>query len=412
MAHRLVGLGAGCPLVHVTGASSSTSSQIQQLLTSIANSTSITTAAGQPTSLLLTSAIASSSGLTTTITTTNSAGGTTTSASAGRVLVTTAPRTKLSHAAETTDHPKAIQRLQFHDFPLTTASLQALSTASGAVFTQAKILEAGRSTEGAGVRPAGVGGTAAVMKVGVSKSLINPGSLPTSVSSILSRVVAQGTSQAGVRAGSPLAGTSILGGKSTVLITSLGKTFDLCRCRRRAGQDGDQHASGHVVQYLHYDSGWGQPGEDALFQRVQLHAHNQRHHVCRGNQRRLAGQDDNGSRTDGGDCRTVSRVQHQCSRRFNISLSSNGCCCFFFRDTSCEDRAEATSLILHVQHQTCTADSGVHSHAQDPNSQAIRPIGPQPLLSRSDKKIRRCVLTFSYSLIVFNSFIVLKGKSH
>lgn len=246
MAHRLVGLGAGCPLVHVTGASSSTSSQIQQLLTSIANSTSITTAAGQPTSLLLTSAIASSSGLTTTITTTNnSAGGTTTSASAGRVLVTTAPRTKLSHAAETTDPPKverpeaevggevqseadkvqAIQRLQFHDFPLTTASLQALSTASGAVFTQAKILEAGRGTEGAGVRPAGVGGTAAVMKVGVSKSLINPGSLPTSVSSILSRVVAQGTSQAGVRAGSPLAGTSILGGKSTVLITSLGKTL-------------------------------------------------------------------------------------------------------------------------------------------------------------------------------------------
>ncbi|XP_046562745.1 LOW QUALITY PROTEIN: KAT8 regulatory NSL complex subunit 3-like [Haliotis rubra] len=193
MAQKLV---SGSPLVHITTAATA-STQIQQLLSTIGRSVSSTgTGSSGQTAMIITSAAPSTSQSSTVAT---QAGNLDTQTLAGQRSgsATDKTTTVTSTVSPTTWHPspdqekvQAIQRLQFHDFPLTTASL---SVSSGAIsVTQAKILSSSQ-LDLARLQSISEPGKGPV-QIAVSKSLISPNTLTVSLpSSSVTKTVSHST---------------------------------------------------------------------------------------------------------------------------------------------------------------------------------------------------------------------------
>lgn len=279
------GLGGNSPVVHITGSTSSP--HIHQLLTSsIARSAicTATTAAMSQTALLINTTVHSTAAAAPSSLTVQSSIGEKAVPDKGEQLKNSATQkqlektdgadVKVGHGQKEAGQDTvlaSIQSSQYHDFPLTTASLtnpamvltQASLTNPTTVLTQASLANPATSLTQASLVNSSTGLTQAslanpsttlaqaslansatvliqarsgdshagspsattkptVVQLAVtSKSLISSASL--SGSSILGRVVAGSVAQAG-RAGSPTATSSILGGRSAVLIsTSLAK---------------------------------------------------------------------------------------------------------------------------------------------------------------------------------------------
>ncbi|XP_067656607.1 KAT8 regulatory NSL complex subunit 3-like isoform X3 [Haliotis asinina] len=192
MAQKLV---SGSPLVHITTAATA-STQIQQLLSTIGRSVSSSgTGSSGQTAMIITSAAPSTSQSSTVAT---QAGNLDTQTLAGqRSGSATDKTTVISTVSPTTGTPspdqekvQAIQRLQFHDFPLTTASL---SMSSGAIsVTQAKILSSSQ-LDLARLQSISEPGKGPV-QIAVSKSLISPNTLTVSLpSSSVTKTVSHST---------------------------------------------------------------------------------------------------------------------------------------------------------------------------------------------------------------------------
>ncbi|XP_070212314.1 KAT8 regulatory NSL complex subunit 3-like isoform X2 [Littorina saxatilis] len=283
MAPRLVagGVGVSSPLVHITGASSS--SHIHQLLsTSMARAagTITTTATGhQPALLINTMASAS----------------TPVSGSAEKEAPKRAeqldkigaqkPKPEKMDVNAGQDGKEggrdlvlaSIQSSQYHDFPLTTASLtnpasvltqtsltspqtQAplYTTSPAVVFSQAPlptpatVLIQTKAGDGQSASPSPSSSSSlakpTMMQLAVSKSLINSASIAGS--SILGKVVAGSVTQAG-QTGSPIATSSILGGRSAVLIsTTMAKCLTSASSATllsKAGGEGGSSSTSYVV---------------------------------------------------------------------------------------------------------------------------------------------------------------------
>lgn len=233
MAHRLVGLGSGAsPLVHITG--TSTPSQIHQLLTSITRAAATGSTSSTPQTVLLTTSTASS--VFSTAVPLGAAGEKTLAAVQRSRLSSIDTTGQLSqekeegmkgegahvkgegqgasrgHGQSEGEKFQTIRLSQFHDFPLTTASLTTTTTLAST--------SQSRLTDKAGVTDSSADAQQPGSSVTVTRSLINTASMSGSVASILGKVAGGGASQS-ARAGSPMAASSVLGGRSAVLITSL-----------------------------------------------------------------------------------------------------------------------------------------------------------------------------------------------
>lgn len=275
------GLGGNSPVVHITGSTSSP--HIHQLLTSSIARTA-TTAAMSQTALLISTTVHSAAAAAPSSLTVQSSTGEKAVPDKGEQLKNSATQkqlektdgadVKVGHGQKEAGQDTvlaSIQSSQYHDFPLTTASLtnpamvltQASLTNPTTVLTQASlanpatsltqaslvnsstgltqaslanpsttlaqaslansatVLIQARSGDSHAVSPSVTTKPTVVQLAVTSKSLISSASL--SGSSILGKVVASSVAQAG-RAGSPTATSSILGGRSAVLIsTSIAK---------------------------------------------------------------------------------------------------------------------------------------------------------------------------------------------
>ena len=276
------GLGGNSPVVHITGSTSSP--HIHQLLTSsIARSaiSTTTTAAISQTALLINTTVPSAAVAAPSSLTVQSSMGEKAvpeqlknSATQKQLEKTDGADVKVGHGQKEAGQDTvlaSIQSSQYHDFPLTTASLtnpamvltQASLTNPTTVLTQASlanpatpltqaslvnsstgltqaslanpsttlaqaslansatVLIQAKSGDSHAISPSATTKPTVVQLAVTSKSLISSASL--SGSSILGKVVAGSMAQAG-RAGSPTATSSILGGRSAVLIsTSIAK---------------------------------------------------------------------------------------------------------------------------------------------------------------------------------------------
>ncbi|XP_048237390.1 KAT8 regulatory NSL complex subunit 3-like isoform X2 [Haliotis rufescens] len=187
MAQKLV---SGSPLVHITTAATA-STQIQQLLSTIGRSVSGSgSGSSGQTAMIITSAAPSTSQASTVVTQAGNLDRQTSPAMAKTTTVASAVPPATGTPSTDQEKVQAIQRLQFHDFPLTTASL---SLSSGAIsVTQAKILSSSQ-LDLARLQSISEPGKGPV-QIAVSKSLISPNTLTVSLpSSSVTKTVSHST---------------------------------------------------------------------------------------------------------------------------------------------------------------------------------------------------------------------------